>query len=377
MVVLQGWKQPFKAVQHKLPRNRTFGELLAATSKRDATDPWDKIFALVGLLPDQSDDWLLPDYNQSVSETYQRAMLTVLRCKKGLDFSKYAMVERRYKLPSWCIDFAARNWFMDRPLDGRIGIGRASGQAPRSSVVQDEKRTGVTISGAEIGRIECVSKRGDSPWSSGSSLESLKVMDVEEKAAVALRVGKQFVKDMLPFASASFEALDHRLGYSEACKLLSKGIIWRTAAHGMTFNYLANQLGIVRHNLPEDYSCIQRYVYERYWRWQIFSSQWSHMVREVPTELLIWTAFVFPAFALETRDCTFFTTDNGYIGKAEGQKVQSGDLLCILFGCGYPVVLRPSGDSYRLITSTWVHDVMDGEFVEDYDRVEKHSFRLV
>ena len=38
--------------------------------------------------------------------------------------------------------------------------------------------------------------------------------------------------------------------------------------------------------------------------------------------------------------------------------VDSGDVLCFLFGCSSPAVLRPESDgAFRLITFAWVHDV--------------------
>jgi len=36
----------------------------------------------------------------------------------------------------------------------------------------------------------------------------------------------------------------------------------------------------------------------------------------------------------------FFATDTGYVGCA-GHAVQVGDVVCVLFGCRMPAVLRP------------------------------------
>lgn len=46
-------------------------------------------------------------------------------------------------------------------------------------------------------------------------------------------------------------------------------------------------------------------------------------------------------------------------------KAEEGDLICILFGCSVPVILRrhyEDGDEfYRLIWEAYVHGIMDGE----------------
>jgi hypothetical protein len=50
--------------------------------------------------------------------------------------------------------------------------------------------------------------------------------------------------------------------------------------------------------------------------------------------------------------------------------VQEGDVLCILDGCKYPVVLRPQKDDigrYKLVTVSYVDGIMDGEFLRNHN----------
>lgn len=46
---------------------------------------------------------------------------------------------------------------------------------------------------------------------------------------------------------------------------------------------------------------------------------------------------------------------------------ESGDLICILYGCSVPVILRKQGDYMRLVGEAYVHGHMDGEAVEDFE----------
>ncbi|KAI0205232.1 hypothetical protein F4808DRAFT_410991 [Astrocystis sublimbata] len=59
-----------------------------------------------------------------------------------------------------------------------------------------------------------------------------------------------------------------------------------------------------------------------------------------------------------------FFTDKAYIGLGPSMTVE-GDLLCILFGGATPMILRPLGDSYRLIGECYVYDLISGEAVRD------------
>jgi hypothetical protein len=71
-----------------------------------------------------------------------------------------------------------------------------------------------------------------------------------------------------------------------------------------------------------------------------------------------------------------YTTDTNYIG-CGSQDVQSGGLLCILFGCKLPVVLRPGHDgSYKLVDFVYTDGIMNGEFLEDEAAYTEADFVL-
>jgi hypothetical protein len=71
-------------------------------------------------------------------------------------------------------------------------------------------------------------------------------------------------------------------------------------------------------------------------------------------------------------------TKRGYIGAAP-QESQSGDLVCVLFGCSVPVVLRKRiGGEYQFVGECYMHGFMDGEALEMQatGQVEAHDFVL-
>ncbi|KAK0649654.1 heterokaryon incompatibility protein-domain-containing protein [Cercophora newfieldiana] len=67
-----------------------------------------------------------------------------------------------------------------------------------------------------------------------------------------------------------------------------------------------------------------------------------------------------------------FTTSNGYIGY--GPECKAGDVVCVIFGCSVPLLLRPTEKGYVILGQCFVLGVMDGELFrgqpQDVDQVE-------
>ena len=73
----------------------------------------------------------------------------------------------------------------------------------------------------------------------------------------------------------------------------------------------------------------------------------------------------------------FFTTPKGYMGLGP-KGVQQGDLVCILFGCQQPLVLRPVEDYYLVVGSCYVNGI-SGESIsrlEESGAFERQQFEI-
>ena len=67
-------------------------------------------------------------------------------------------------------------------------------------------------------------------------------------------------------------------------------------------------------------------------------------------------------------------TRNGRVGMVS-EKARQDDLVCILYGCSVPVVLRKAGDdAYTLVGECFIDQCMSGEALES-DRPEI-TFRI-
>ncbi|RFU75896.1 heterokaryon incompatibility 6, or allele [Trichoderma arundinaceum] len=83
--------------------------LLRKVLPLSATDPRDKIYAILGLLgvQESEDLGLIPDYTLSVSECYQKATLAIMSQSKSLDILTTDRIPNStLNLPSWVIDWS-------------------------------------------------------------------------------------------------------------------------------------------------------------------------------------------------------------------------------------------------------------------------------
>lgn len=60
----------------------------------------------------------------------------------------------------------------------------------------------------------------------------------------------------------------------------------------------------------------------------------------------------------------FMVTERNTIGLAPPEAVV-GDMICLLWGCSVPVILRDlGGKKCKLIGESYMHGIMNGEFLE-------------
>lgn len=70
------------------------------------------------------------------------------------------------------------------------------------------------------------------------------------------------------------------------------------------------------------------------------------------------------AFEEGSRLRRLFVTEEGYIGSGP-REMEEGDMICVLFGCSVPVILRRLEDDefYQFVGECYLHGFMDAEAV--------------
>ena len=67
-----------------------------------------------------------------------------------------------------------------------------------------------------------------------------------------------------------------------------------------------------------------------------------------------------------TRKKSFFITSKGYMGLGPPQ-VDKGDLVCVIFGCPHPLLMRKEKDHYLLVGEVYVYGMMRGEMIAELE----------
>jgi hypothetical protein len=70
-----------------------------------------------------------------------------------------------------------------------------------------------------------------------------------------------------------------------------------------------------------------------------------------------------------------FIVDNGYCGLVPDH-TEEGDMICVLFGCDVPVVLRQKADHYIFIGKCYVRGLVYGEAIEALERGNTNAERF-
>ncbi len=311
-------------------RGMTLGLLLCVTRRFLATDPRDKVVALVGLANNvtaQNAQPILPNYSKSTADVYKD--VTGFSIVQERSLTLFSVVEDNSdrqiaNLPSWVPDY---------------------------SVWQSEVIFGYPISRIQYraaGASE-VSVR----WTAGSSVLAVDGFQYDEVEEVSSNIfddtqrHKETVLEWLHMAEP----------------LLRNGTLgidafWRT---------LLGDCDRDTHPAPQEwanhFACYLLLIGN-----QNISTSWATAWAE---ETVSGNASVFQAsleyVAWRRR---FFTTRKGHIGLGR-PSMKPGDSVCILSGGHVPFLLRKDSIHHRFVGESYIHGVMKGEAMhQDVDREE-------
>ncbi|KAK1827213.1 HET-domain-containing protein [Podospora conica] len=285
-------------------------DLLWNTWDREATDPRDKVFALVGLLGREQDDTLPPptaDYTKPMDQVYRETAKYIVNSKNSLDILLAAsgLDGEASGLPSWVPDW------------------RRSGNDQRPALFINASR--MQPLAYFSGSTEAVFLHGHGYSASGDSKMEVRFSD--DLRTVYVR-GFLFdsVSDVGPRHDESSSITDIVNGArSVLAKLSSSGVERTEIAERELKTVLRAGSYIERDD-------------------EFFRSE-DQVVKNVMCKR------------------RFFVTRNGHlcIGPA---RTDVGDLVYYMAGCNFPMVLRSNGKHLTLVGEAYVHKYMAGEALE-------------
>lgn len=302
--------------------------LLDNLRTRQATDPRDKVFALLNVAYDTKDSHLIADYHKTHAEVYAQTAKWLLRTQQRLAF--LSLVEKKDKpdLISWVPDFRYKDEmnFLHSPTQiyrGNNHIYQASGRT-KAFIKENESDFQLTVRGIYVGTII---DRTDPPGNITNNVAiGPKVLDGGQWHAfvrtcaedglypqtgepIDLAYHRTRIWDILPG-----EGLDRHKRTSAPLQIPQPGPI--------SYNY-ANDAML--HGAKDD----------------------------IATSIIRFT----------TRK-RLFKTESSLIGIGH-RSLEVGDKIYVLMGADMPVILKPLGGNYfGFGGESYVHGVMDGEMLD-------------
>lgn len=358
----------------KKGREEDFERIIVATSDRECKDPRDRIFAILGLASRQIQRSISPDYELSTRSVFQLAMFATLKSHKDLEFLHVAVTvqsEDGLGVPSWCVDFTRVGWLRLLEQRGKWPLRSHKENAckgiRRYKLEHNLPMGHLLLEGAMVGTVNYVKT-----LMCGREFQRhISERMGDEANNIMVDETKKFIAEVRECSPAAYSALSSRLGDSNAKKLLQSGVVWNTLVRGASLRDLDDCWRNAKVEPPKDYSLHEMIANnDSAAPWAAPTSVQDDLFTSTtltPLQFCLLRSFM--GIVRLTTGHDFITTDTGYIARSD-PGVRVGDLLCLLFGCWSPAVLRPCGvkesgeQLYELIAFTYTHDAMKGEFLK-------------
>lgn len=266
---------------------------------RDATDPRDKVFALYGLVNDNLRGTLPPvDYAKSTRQVYTEVAANIIQQEQSLDILLAASgpARRGDGLPSWAPDWRRE---------------------------ANARRPALFINGARMNILRYFSGSTRAVFFHGhgysASAASAPIVALDEETA-ALRVGGVVLDTIAVVGRAWGRGADSSSILRDARSALERSSL----ARGMRSRTMAAPE-------EEELRCVLR-------AGSFYTREESALSATRETQVI--------ENIMEQR--RFFVTEGGILGIGPAQLLP-GDVVTILSGCNFPMVLRAEGTSYTVL----------------------------
>lgn len=314
-------------------------EVLHICRRKLTADPRDKVFAVLGILPEDIRLKFPIDYNASIKEVYTNVVSFLLRETRRLDViceSIYFPIHiSNIKLPSWVPDWS--NSTQVAALGLTYGFSATRDTNANFRFIDKPQRTQLSITAIHL---DTISSRG-------------------------VAVGTHCGLDDLLLAFLHWRAKSLQMSVAPDSHYPTRQL--RDEAFCRTLN-----LG-----QPSEWNTPGRWLQVCY---HVFACLLRDRLPQIPLDNELQEhADLDLGIAPERRrgvimdNCKssmmgrcFFTTNSGLIGLASGF-VEPGDEVCVPFGCSTPVILRAEGGDarkYRFVSDAYVDEFMYGKALE-------------
>jgi hypothetical protein len=327
------------------PRNPLVWLLYWTFGRLEATDPRDRIYSLLGLMPDRDKARSLVDYDLTVEEVFTRSMSDCLLFEDNKNTAlcllslvgAFSLGQYRASLPSWVPDFSSSS----RLCVFMQGTETFSASGNTNASIRVNNKTAF-IEGAVV----------DSIISIASCPHPLHTQVPQVEVREWLQLCRVFAESEGTFyLTHSFCDIWWRL---LVCDLhYAPGNGYRSAAEGYKEFYLCDRFASHLYDSEDEHEDIEG-KYEDSQNIGRSEPWYSAEYREME-------AVFTNTFDVHTYGWNLCATNKGFLGWVN-RNVEEGDKVVLLAGATAPFIMREAQDgSYRLLGAAYIHGIMYGE----------------
>jgi hypothetical protein len=315
--------------------SRTFLHVLWESSSLQSTEVLDRIYGIRGISPKFYQDNIEVDYTVDFEQLCRKIMVLMINKERSLEvlcyFSRYS-VDYQSTSPSWLRDFSKRNSGISPNM-----YSCDKGRKANAKIVNGILRTrGIRISKVENSIVFSKATR-EVYW--------------PRKARIDLKPESR----LKAITTLVLDAIESN--YPQETEQCRKKRFWEMFAGGKQQEW---------EGLGEIY---QRDGLQKLWDKRIAYDEGTISSTE-------WQQFdehFCNTFVRLLGRCVFMTIE-GNVGVGP-RDVQEEDVVCILYGCKLPVILRKDGRYYKFIGPAYIDGAMNGEFIEEGDKGHRFWIR--
>lgn len=319
-----------------------------------ATDPRDKVYALLGISSGVSSSQIKPDYSISMEQTYVRTAVCIgaiggLRRLAFLSFVQHGSRQLSSELPSWTPDWKV-------PLNAPWLISNSGFTA---ATVRESQHAVPSYLENRQRNLECEQYSRFEMHVSGFTI--MKIVVLSSVAGNRRGLPPKSILDALPNPYiCSFEAA-YNEGLDPSDNFL--GIFAPSAACRCKYSFWD----------PAFQS--QRQIFETEVAWEGNDVEvLNHRRCASDVDIAAWDRA--DGITGISHGRRLFITDLGYLGLAPVASVV-GDEICIILGATVPYVIRREGRYCRFVGECYILGLMNGEAVDGLDMSLEEKFVFV
>lgn len=361
-ILAQGRLRSLLSIRNGISKHGTISSIDALWASRDfnATDPRDKIYALIGLCVGDGQS-TPPDYTKTVQDVYRETALAImfpqnpkLSADSSLRFPEHPVMgflcenertENPYALPSWVPDWRARQYESLWGMVSKNGY-KAAGTSKTKIALTDDPN-----------QISLAAKIGDAVHLVSSIAPGAEDnLDPSQRDDLSNRVPQSFWINELSSLVASCQRYPDAVSRDRA---FGSTLIGNKAVENGS--PCQTQHGEENANYALFYWHFRQFLHKLCPNGVVNGAGNAQLRMVLSPHMEGYKSFEL-AYRQITEGRRFFTSLGGYMGIGP-PGMRQGDSICVFLGGNVPWVVRQDGHEYELIGECYVHGIMDGEFM--------------